>query len=123
MCLYTKQLQPKVAEKDIICYKALSSPWQGSRIAYAPYQIYGYEIGKLHFTKLGRVKDSKVERGFHTCKDAAWATYYHTDSTYIYECIIPQGSRYYEGYSVCVGVQIEGYVSDKLIVKKIDLRF
>ena len=53
MCLYTKQTEPEIAEKDIICYKfymiynygVLFSPYQGFR---AP------EIGVVTNTELGK---------------------------------------------------------------------
>lgn len=113
MGLYTKQSNSKIADKDIICYKSLVSLWQGSKIVYAPYFPYAYEIGKLHSIRLGRVKDSHVKYGFHTCADADFCISYG----YIYQCIIPKGSRYYEGSTVIEGIQFNGYVSNRLIVK------
>lgn len=114
MCLYTKQVEPKIAEKDIVCYKfyrryneILISPYQGFR---AP------EIGITTNANLGKsyrpendnlyihnyYDFKRVDEGFHSFKTLEEVKhkvngYRNNLDLVIFKCIIPRGSSYYEG--------------------------
>lgn len=114
MCLYTKQVEPKIAEKDIVCYKfyrryneILISPYQGFR---AP------EIGITTNANLGKsyrpendnlyiynyYDFKRVDEGFHSFKTLEEVKhkvngYSNNLDLVIFKCIIPRGSSYYEG--------------------------
>lgn len=127
MCLYTKQIAPKVAEKDIVVYKVLDynmgSPYYGllyhlNRKITSDLNIYDsrWHLGTQLLT---------VEEGLHSCtkRIAAYLIqrylniyYKKSGITYsVYKAIIPKGSKYYIGLN-------NDIASDALIVKR-KLRF
>lgn len=108
MCLYSKKLFPKRAEKDIICYKhlmyensTLVTPVVETRVTED--QLKGKVPFKARFS-LGLVSiafDNNnsivfgISRGWiHTCKQPFNNIYYCPIITY--KCIIPKGTLYYE---------------------------
>ena len=63
MCLYTKQVEPKIAEKDIVCYKFYR---RYNEILISPYQeVVAPEIGIVTNTKLEKSYRSKGYDLFH----------------------------------------------------------
>ena len=77
-----------------------------------PYRCFPIEIGKTYNSELIK-KDEYVYEGLHSYKALDGAKKY---STGIYvKCIIPKGSKYYEGKFVDKDV----YASDKLTYVKI----
>lgn len=118
MCLYLNEVKPKVAETDIICYKTLvdkkgdgrfESPYFGKKVNSAILS------GKLSYNAKGRIepvvnigyndlgKLYRIGRGLvHTWQDfnAAWyhAVKFSAFNEVVFECIIPAGTKYYEGY-------------------------
>ena len=110
MCLYTKQIEPEIAEEDIICYKfyvrydeTLFSPYQESRAPEIGI-ITNTELGKPH--KLNNIYDlyyfKGVDKGFHSFKTLKGAEYEasrykRNRDLVIFKCIIPRGSSYYKG--------------------------
>lgn len=123
MCLYTKQIKPKVAEKDIVVYKILDynmgSPYYGllyhlNRKITSDLQIY--DSRRFLGTQL-----LNVEEGLHsfTKRIVAYLTqrylniyYKKSGITYsTYKAIIPKGSKYYIGLN-------NDIASDALIVKR-----
>jgi hypothetical protein len=116
MCLKVTDIQKKIADKDIECYKILSVC---EYVIVSPFQEFHYKLGKLYETKLGEIKEGDIYEGFHSCSTIDGAVIYQTiNSERIFKCIIPQGATYYEGKSMFFGCFIEGYVSDKIIIKE-----
>jgi len=56
MCLITEQKKPKVADKDIVCYKAGGYNKQ-KNIFWGIYYCFEYELSKLYKTKLKESTD------------------------------------------------------------------
>ena len=113
MCLYTKQVEPKIAEKDIVCYKFYR---RYNEILISPYQeVTAPEIGIVTNTKLGESHKlendvfyihefyniRRVDEGFHSFKILEEIKHkingYRNLDLVIFKCIIPRGSSYYEG--------------------------
>ena len=113
MCLYTKQVEPKIAEKDIICYKFYR---RCNEILVSPYQGFiAPEVGIVTNTKLGESHKlegnafyihkfyniRRVDEGFHSFKILEEIKHkingYRNLDLVIFKCIIPRGSSYYEG--------------------------
>ena len=113
MCLYTKQVEPKIAEKDIVCYKFYR---RYNEILISPYQeVTAPEIGIVTNTKLGESHKlendvfyihefyniRRVNEGFHSFKILEEIKHkingYRNLDLVIFKCIIPRGSSYYEG--------------------------
>ena len=65
MCLITKQKKPKVADKDIVCYKAGGYNKQ-KNIFWGIYYCFEYELSKLYKTKL---KENIIVEETRTCAD------------------------------------------------------
>ena len=122
MCLYiTKDAKLKIATKDIVCYKVLKryTTFLGQQHIMTPYtQLPLTDVqlnGKDDFYAFGedKIEPCKVVSGFeisngfvHTCADMQSAlALYHLLSLgnaygidlVIYECVIPKGTRYYDG--------------------------
>ena len=77
-----------------------------------PYRDFLVEIGKTYNSELIK-KDEYVHEGLHSFKNLCDIKKYYT-GIYV-ECIIPKGSKYYEGKFV----DIDAYASDKLTYVKI----
>lgn len=117
MCtIIDKEQKPLIAKEDMIVYKGMLN--ESDKII-TPYELFEYNLGELYKTKLtigghyyafddveeaalkeryGFLWQSKsnckpVEEGFHSCKNPERLPGDYT----IYECVIPKGSRYYEG--------------------------
>ena len=123
MCLITTKNIPEIAQEDIVCYKfyklydngKLFSPYQGS---HAP------AINKVTNTLLDRAYLSKytavymVGRGFHSFKYLDdlieeldfWLSF----DIKIFKCIIPKGTKYYEGKFG----DFPSYCSESIILKE-----
>lgn len=117
MCLYTQQMKPRVAGKDIVCYKLvrhnLQHPQNAAPCAEFKSEIWDfvYELGKTYAEESFQENKFRncVEKGFHTfstLKDldrmlrAHWV--YFTDAGPSYEfvaikCVIPAGASYWTG--------------------------
>ena len=137
MCLVTDWKEPKIAEKDIVCYKwyekgrnnTYESPYQGSPIPTfktvihteldTP-EIFNDAEGECYMYKRILDKDLiyKIHKGFHS-----FSTYegVRSDITsclsdvIIVSCIIPKGSRYYRG----VFGGKESYCSEAITIEEI----
>ena len=123
MCLITTKNIPEIAQEDIVCYKIyiliedeLLSPYQGSP---AP------AINKVTNTLLDRAYLSNyrgaymISKGFHSFKYLDdlikeldfWQSY----DIKIFKCIIPKGTKYYEGKFN----NSPSYCSESIILKEI----
>jgi hypothetical protein len=127
MCLYTKQTTPLIADKDIIVYKVLEDDLK------SPYMAFQFILNKLFSTskedkqilyeefnhiQLGKIKTRIYSGYFHAFQyeeianqEAAYLNIEEDGEYYIYEAIIPKGSKYYLGlnYQIC---------SEEIIIKK-----
>ena len=134
MCLITTKDIPEIAQEDIVCYKFyvlhkvkddINLPSYDKDGYLSPYQgMPAPTINKVTNTLLDRAYLSKytavymVGRGFHSFKYLDdlikelnfWLSY----DTIIFKCIIPKGTKYYEG-------TFDGspsYCSESIILKK-----
>lgn len=138
MCLLTTQPKALRAKKDIKVYKLFKDI--GDEL-YSPYQWFKYEnIGRQKTISLGVAKNcigipfikseidralrdsafnnkkiNTISKGYHSCKDFDFLLDNREDNT-IYECIVPKGAWYYEGY---YGLM----VSTDLIIKNWNFKF
>ena len=124
MCLITTKNIPEIAQEDIVCYKIyiliaedeLLSPYQGSP---AP------AINKVTNTLLDRAYLSNyraaymVSRGFHSLKYVGdlikELDFWLYSDIKIFKCIIPKGTKYYEGKFS----DFPSYCSESIILKEI----
>ena len=114
MCLVTNWEEPKIAEKDIICYKI----YEGSQNGYvSPYRGSPIpEFNKITYADYFQEKivNNQCHQGFHSfvffnsAKELKGRHLYFN----IFKCIIPKGARYYEGF---FGIR-KSYCSDRIIV-------
>lgn len=137
MCLHVKEKEALVAEKDIICYKVLEeyngnfiTPYQGTPVSKKALS------GKVSFKARGRVmfkaaiwKTEVAERGYvntmdkgciHTFAKMDVAKFYaerNKQCKRVFECIIPAGTKYYEGYFDGWSDRVS-YASKEIIFKK-----
>ena len=110
--------KPKVAKKDIVCYKIVN--YDGPLSVRSNVADFKYIFGKRYYLnkKLKINTYNIIEEGYHSYRKKSTALRYmkailNLSSHYIVECVIPEGSTYYiNRYS---GVN----VSDSLIVKEI----
>ena len=122
MCLYSKQILPRRATKDIICYKAMYKNIRSTGIVYvSPYKgfiIPATEFGKVYNAR-GDYKEyyrqrifscgkycfiARIGKGyFHAYKfdhDAVIATGFTGilgPDKRVIKCIIPKGALYWNG--------------------------
>ena len=110
MCLVTTQLEPKIADKDIICYKLVvrtkikgvyKSSFQG--FEYIIRQLYTNNI-KIEFSykliKPETIFGYFIEEGmFHSYADYLPTMSVIASNYVVLKCIIPKGAYYFDGYS------------------------
>jgi len=125
MCFYVqegKNSTPKVATKDIKCYKIfLKSECYGNQYGLyvrSYYQSFIYKLGVLYeldgyIDPIKNYWDTTIEVGLHsyTTLDRAKSEIGAWEGKVIYECIIPKGSTYYHND------KHNEYVSDQIIIK------
>ena len=115
MCLDTKQLEPKIADKDIVCYKLVKrTKIKGIYKSY--YQRFEYVIRQLYTNNLDIRFADKVIKNLclsypHLDIYAVEEGMFHSYENHLYpvilsplpncallKCIIPKGAYYFEGY-------------------------
>ena len=118
MCLYSKELEPYIADRDITCYKVVSvrggkyyTPFVGRRIFKR--HIIGRDLYCAHGKSVAENSSDiwyfanspqffLVRKGFiHTYGRADVAFSKMCLNREVYECIIPKGSEYYKDYETC----------------------
>lgn len=141
MCLITKTYEPKIAQEDIKCYKVLKYSRYGKNKYFTPFNgiLISDTIinGAANFWAKGERNvlpwhyDKKkfsynVGGGFiHTYKEYYEKVKYQYKSYQwneyaVFECIIPTGALYYEGYDS--NTEVESYASNCIkFVKRIDI--
>lgn len=115
MCLTITQLEPKIADKDIVCYKIVKRT-KIKGIYKSSFQEFEYIIRQLYTNNLDiRFADKviknlypsypysgiyyAVEEGmFHSFANCSHSALNHAPDEFIVKCIIPKGSYYFEGY-------------------------
>lgn len=129
MCLITDWKTPHIAEEDIICYKVYEDSWNGYASPYI-----GSPIPK--FNKITHVDcfqekivKNQCHHGFHSFKNRKDNRFIPDIicNTRVFECIIPKGTKYYEGHTTFSSskgindgfeyIQVPCYCSEALIVK------
>lgn len=116
MCLFTKQQEAKIVNKNIIVYKLL---YCNNGVLRPPiFSDYVYELKKLNITdiEVSSVLDLgyNIYRAFHaftTIRNALTSNIIMNDML-LYKCIIPKGSKYY------ISKDGREIASDKIIIKR-----
>ena len=115
MCLLINQLEPKIADKDIVCYKIVEkTKIKGIYTSY--FQEFEYIIRQLYTNNLDIRFVDKIIKNLDTtrsglCLYIIEEGMFHSYASYLYpvilsplpngallKCIIPKGAYYYEGY-------------------------
>ena len=150
MCLYSKNKLPKVSKQDVVCYKVLKrvisdwgSPIKEIRTPYENSTIGDNTInGKIEFRATGKKKVSdsieycgyKYEVGggyIHTCKTKKDAQsivenlkwFLFSSDILVYKCVIPAGTKYFEGVTNPDRANTRGYASEQIrFVKEIKFK-
>ena len=114
MCLFINQLKPKIADKNIICYKLVKRT-KVKGIYKSIFQKFEYTIKKLYINNISiecsnsvikHFKIQGIEGGdyfieegmFHSYANCSHAVLNHAPDEFIVKCIIPKGAYYYKGY-------------------------
>ena len=110
MCLVTIQLEPKIADKDIICYKLVKRT-KIKGIYKSSFQGFEYVIRQLYTNNLDiRFANKSIKRSFYKCFYIIEEGMFHSYASNLYpilsplpwcallKCIIPKGAYYFEGY-------------------------
>ena len=108
MCLITTKNIPEIAQEDIVCYKFYKLR---ENKLFSPYkEVLAPNINEVANTVLdrgylARAKDNNlaymVNRGFHSFKYLESLikelVFWRLSYVRIFKCIIPKGTKYYEG--------------------------
>ena len=111
MCLVTAQLKPKIADKDIICYKLVKRT-KIKGIYKSSFQGFEYVIRQLYTNNLDiRFANKSIKRSFYKRFYIIEENMFHSYENHLYpvilsplpncallKCIIPKGAYYFEGY-------------------------
>ena len=109
MCLVTAQLEPKIADKDIICYKMVERT-KIKGVYKSSFQKFEYVIRQLYTSNV----DIEFIGKFIYYRNCVWysieAGMFHSYASKsspilsplpwwaLLKCIIPKGAYYFEGY-------------------------
>ena len=115
MCLVINQLKPKIADKDIVCYKLVKRT-KIKGIYKSSFQEFEYVIRQSYTNNLDIRFVDKIIKNLDTtrsglCLYIIEEGMFHSYASYLYpvilsplphgallKCIIPKGAYYYEGY-------------------------
>ena len=106
MCLVLSKInrknrQPLIASEDLVCYKILLDHRNlKAETLLTYYQETPVKLGRTYTSEFSYDRDGDVERGLHSYKNLRGAIIDEKDSfgrTIIVKCVIPKGSRYYQG--------------------------
>ena len=111
MCLDINHLKPKIADKDIICYKMVTK-YRIKGVYLSEYQSFEYIIRRLYTNNID-VKHSEallqtmyhkdtLLTGTYSISDFMFHSYqspykYSIRADTIVKCVIPKGAYYFEG--------------------------
>ena len=109
MCLVINQLEPKIADKDIICYKVVKRT-EIKGVYLSEYQSFEYIIRRLYTNNINYAFASKVVKSIMKTPYINGGMF-HSYASHLYpvilsplphcallKCIIPKGAYYYKGY-------------------------
>jgi hypothetical protein len=107
MCLYTRQIRARRAEKDIICYKTVRRCYNSADCDSftAKYKNFIYSLGKAYTTSLFCEIPPRwslgytiglINFGFHSFADLNTAAKDRQSCEVILKCVIPKDTLYYE---------------------------
>ena len=132
MCLYVNYKTPSIAEIDITCYKVYM--FYNNQEYISPYRKAKMPpMDTLTITELD--ENNPVNKGFHSfmsvsdAKNDAFmlSVMYGGTRATVFRCIIPKGTKYYEGHTTFSSskgindgfeyIQVPCYCSEALIVK------
>ena len=113
MCLYINSLTPKIADKDIVCYKLVKRT-KIKGIYKSSFQRFEYIIRRLYTNNINIRFVNKIvktwcltypyfmynidEGMFHSYKSNLTPILSPLPSCALLKCIIPKGAYYFEGY-------------------------
>lgn len=129
MCLQTSQINPKVVDKEITCYKVLRKEEHKEvfiPIHYTYHSVFyntseAWTLNEVCTSQLVFIRRTgQVYNAFHSFKhlvDAKKTAKRYNDCV-VAKCVIPEYARYYEGHNTMMDIT-EGYASDKLKVVEI----
>ena len=123
MCLTTFQLEPKIADEDIVCYKVLHNYKEK---LYAYHHNFEYELNKLYMSDICKEivysspagTKAEINQALHSYKllQSARVIYSICDvKCVIAKCIIPKGAQFFVGRHD----EFEGYASNQIIIKEV----
>ena len=108
MCLFINQLEPKIADKDIICYKLVKrTEIKGvyksniQRFEYIIRQLYTnyFDIKYVDMLIKRRYNLFAIEEGmFHSYASNVYFILKPLQYCTLLKCIIPKGAYYFKGY-------------------------
>lgn len=113
MCFTSKDRAKYIADKDIVCYKTVSTD------LISIYYDFQYQYGELYHSEFDIAQYQTrivIEEGLHSYKTSSYAKDFlhfscgNYDTKIVVECIIPAGSEYYMNESE--------YVSNQIIIVK-----
>ena len=110
MCLDINHLKPKIADKDIVCYKLVKRT-KIKGIYKSSFQRFEYVIRQLYTNNLDiRFANKSIKRYFYRCFYKIEEDMFHSYTSNLYpvilsplphcallKCIIPKGAYYFEG--------------------------
>ena len=110
MCLFINNLEPKIADKDIVCYKLVKRT-KIKGIYKSNFQRFEYIIRQLYTNNLDiRFANKSIKRSFYKRFYIIEEGMFHSYVSNLYpilsplpncailKCIIPKGAYYFEGY-------------------------
>ena len=111
MCLVIKHLEPKIADKDIICYKLVKRT-KTKGVYKSSFQEFEYVIRQLYTNNLDiRFANKSIKRYFYKGFYKIEEDMFHGYASNLYpvilsplpncallKCIIPKGAYYFVGY-------------------------
>ena len=112
MCLVTKQLEPKIADKDIICYKLVKRT-KIKGVYKSSFKEFEYVIRQLyinnfdikfsyflikHISMIGSPITYIEEGMFHSYTSSMYPILSPSPYYTLLKCIIPKEAYYFEGY-------------------------
>ena len=108
MCLFINHLEPKIADKDIVCYKLVKrTEIKGvyksniQRFEYIIRQLYTnyFDIKYVDMLIKRRYNLFAIEEGmFHSYASNVYFILKPLQYCTLLKCIIPKGAYYFEGY-------------------------
>ena len=108
MCLFINQLEPKIADKDIVCYKLvkrteIKGVYKSNyvRFEYIIRQLYTnyFDIKYVDMLIKRRYNLFAIENGmFHSYASNVYFILKPLQYCTLLKCIIPKGAYYFKGY-------------------------